>query len=54
MSKKINPISSEKGQYGQWIHSAIVDGERVHHQYFGYTKKESLKLFKEFLNDKER
>ena len=38
---------AEQGQYGQWIVLDIINGQLVHGQYYGYTKKEALILFRE-------
>ena len=37
---------AEKGKYGQWVVSAVVNGVRVHRQYFGYTKREAVSIFR--------
>ena len=38
-----NDITIERGQYGQYIVSALVDGYLWQEQYYGYTKREALK-----------
>jgi hypothetical protein len=40
-------MTIEKTYQGAWRISAIIDGYLVTKQYFGYTKKEALTLFKE-------
>lgn len=42
----------EKGKYGQYIVSDIVENVLVTKQYYGYTKKEAKKLFNEELRKK--
>jgi hypothetical protein len=42
--------STEKGQYGQWVVSAVIDGVRVHQQYFSHTREEALEKFLEQAN----
>lgn len=38
-----NAITSiERGQYGQWIITALVDGCFIHEQYYGMTKAQSI------------
>ena len=32
---------------GAWLVSDIIDGHLVHEQYYGYTKREAMRLFKE-------
>ena len=36
-----------KGSYGQIVIAEVINGVLVHKQYYGYTKKEALRLFKE-------
>jgi hypothetical protein len=43
--KEENYMTIEKGRYGQWIISDIVEGYYVHRQYYGYSKKEAIQLF---------
>ena len=38
-----NDITIERGQYGQYIVSAIVDGHLWQGHYYGCTKREALK-----------
>ena len=38
-----NDIFIERGQYGQYVVSALIDGYWWHKQYFYYTKKEALR-----------
>ena len=38
-----NDISIERGQYGQYVVSAIVDGYLWQKQYYGYTKRKALR-----------
>ena len=38
-----NDITIERGQYGQYVVSAIVDGHLWTRQYHGYTKRKALK-----------
>ena len=38
-----NDITIERGQYGQYVASALVDGYLWTKQYHGYTKREALK-----------
>lgn len=40
-------MTIEKTIQGAWKVSAIVNGYLVTKQYFGYTKKEAIALFKE-------
>jgi len=35
----------ERGQYGQWVLSDIVNGYLVTQQYYGYTKREAIREF---------
>jgi hypothetical protein len=35
----------ERGQYGQWVISDLVNGYLVTRQYYGYTKKEAVREF---------
>lgn len=37
----------ERGRHGQWVVSDIIDGHLVSHQYYGYTKREAVREFKE-------
>ena len=37
----------EKNYEGAWVISDIVRGYRVAHRYYGYTKREAVRLFKE-------
>jgi len=39
-------MTTTKGQYGQWIISDIINGYLVIRQYYGYTKREALQMFK--------
>ena len=39
-------MTIEKGVHGQWIVSDIVAGYLVTRQYYGYTKREAMRLFK--------
>jgi hypothetical protein len=43
--KKTDITSIERGKNGQWIISAIVDGQLIHKQYYDYTKQEAIRLF---------
>ena len=45
MTRRItyNDIIIERGQYGQYVVSALIDGYWWHKQYFYYTKKEALR-----------
>ena len=38
-----NDITIERGQHGQYIVSAIVDGYLWQKQYYGYTKRKALR-----------
>ena len=38
-----NDITIERGQYGQYVVSAIVDGYLWQKQYYGCTKRKALK-----------
>jgi hypothetical protein len=40
-------MTIEKTYQGAWRISAIIDGHLVTKQYFGYSKKEAVALFKE-------
>jgi len=44
-------IAINKTFQSVWKLSAIVGDRYVHRQYMGYTKKEALKLFKEYLKE---
>ena len=35
--------SVERGQYGQWIVAALVDGCFLRNQYYGMTKRQSIR-----------
>ena len=39
-----NDITIERGQNGQYVVSAIVDGHLCSQQFYGYTKREALRL----------
>jgi hypothetical protein len=39
-------MTIEKGNQGQWIVTDIINGYLVSKQFFGYNKKEAIKLFK--------
>jgi hypothetical protein len=44
----------EKGPEGQYVISAIVGGHLMSKQFFGYTKKEAVKLFNQYIkNERE-
>jgi hypothetical protein len=44
----------ETGPEGQWIISTIVDGHLMSKQFFGYSKKEAVKLFNQYIkNERE-
>ena len=47
-----NDITIERGQYGQYVVSAIVDEHLWARQYYGYTKKEALRAAHAELNPK--
>ena len=47
-----NDITIERGQYGQYVASAIVDGHLWRQQYYGHTKKEALRAAHAELNSK--
>ena len=36
----------EKNNYGAWVISDIIGGYRVARQYYGYTKREAVALFR--------
>lgn len=38
-----------KDHKGAWCISAIVNGHLVQRQYFFYTKREAIRLFKEYI-----
>ena len=40
-------ILYERGTQGQLILSAIIDGQRIHKQYFGYSRAEARARFKQ-------
>lgn len=44
-------ISINRTFQGAWELSTIVGDQYIHRQYMGYTKKEAIKLFKEYLKD---
>ena len=35
----------EKGSQGQWLITALINGYLVTRQFFGYSRKEAIKLF---------
>ena len=37
--------------YGAWVCSAIVGTQRVHQRYYGYTKREAVRLFRAFIRE---
>jgi hypothetical protein len=39
-------MTIEKGKQGQWIITAIINGYLVSKQFFGYSKKDAIALFK--------
>ena len=43
-------ISARRTFQGAWELTAIVAGYLEHQQYFGYTKREALRLFHEYAN----
>ena len=43
-------ISIERGQYGQWICSALVDGYWRSEQFYDYTKRQALRRFHTSIN----
>ena len=43
----------EKNQYGAYVISDIVKGYWIHQQYYFYTKKEAIKLFRKFRKEKK-
>ena len=43
---KASDIITEKNYQGAWVCSAIIDGVRLHRQYYGYTKKYAKAHFK--------
>jgi len=43
----------EKNQYGAYVISDIVKGYWIYKQYYFYTKKEAIKLFRKFRKEKE-
>lgn len=47
-------LSIEKNTYGAYAISALVNGYRVSRQFYGYTKKESIRRFLDGVNNKER
>lgn len=42
-------ITIRKTFQGAYELSAVVGNDYIHQQYFGYTKKEALRLFKQYL-----
>lgn len=40
-------LFTQKGQYGQWIVTALIDGFYLSYQYYGYTKRQAIKEAKE-------
>ena len=46
MSSKLTP-AAERNRYGAWVVSDIVGGYHVHRQFYGYTKAESVRMFRE-------
>ena len=43
----------EKNQYGAYVISDIVKGYWIYKQYYFYTKKEAIKLFRKFRKEKK-
>ncbi len=43
----------EKNKYGAYVISDIVKGYWVHQQYYFYTKKDAIKLFRKFRKEKK-
>lgn len=39
-------MTIERNQHGAWVISDIIDGYRVHRQYYGYTKREAIAEFR--------
>ena len=47
-------ITAERNQEGAWIFSAMVgnsSGYRLARSYYGYTKREALALFRQFIKE---
>lgn len=42
-------ISYEKNYQGAWVLTALINNRYVSRTYFGYTKKESTQLFREYV-----
>jgi hypothetical protein len=40
-------MTTEKNHAGAWIISDMIGGYRVARQYYGYTKREAVQLFKQ-------
>jgi hypothetical protein len=45
--KDRDTMTIEKNHAGAWIVSDIIGGYRVARQYYGYTKREAVQLFKQ-------
>jgi hypothetical protein len=48
-------ITAERNQEGAWILSAVIGGSysgyRVHRSYYGYSKREALALFRQYMQE---
>ena len=44
-------ITIEKSIYGSLTLSTVINDRYYHKQYYGYTKREAIKLFKEFITN---
>lgn len=40
-------MTIEKNLHGAWVVYDIINGYLVHQQYYGYTKKQAIALFKQ-------
>lgn len=44
-------MTVERNIYGAWVCSDIVNGYWVTRQYYGYTKREAMRLFRKERNE---
>lgn len=49
MKGKQMDISYEKNSQGAWVLTALMGNRFITRTYFGYTKKESTQLFREYV-----
>lgn len=42
-------IRCERNTYGAWVCSAVVNDRVIHRQYYFYTKRAAIRLFRESL-----